>query len=42
MLGPGVAELVTRLVEELPDQFRSEILAQLSPYRQFQGQETLK
>jgi len=42
MLGPGVAELVTRLVEDCQTNFDGEILAQLSPYREFQGQETLK
>jgi len=42
MLGPGVAELVTRLVEDCQTNADLEILAQLSPYRQFQGQETLK
>ncbi|MDR3576168.1 MAG: FAD-dependent oxidoreductase [Anaerolineaceae bacterium] len=43
MLGPGIAELVTRLVENCQNSSDEEILTQLSPYRQFQGQqETLK
>jgi sarcosine oxidase subunit beta len=42
MLGPGVGELVTRLVEKCQNSADQEILAQLSPYRKFQGQETLK
>ena len=42
MLGPGVAELLTRMVENCQTGSDLEILAQLSPYRQFQGQETLK
>ncbi|HMD88267.1 MAG TPA: FAD-binding oxidoreductase [Anaerolineaceae bacterium] len=42
MLGPGVAELLTRLVEGCQNSSDQEILDQLSPYRAFQGQETLK
>jgi sarcosine oxidase subunit beta len=42
MLGPGIGELLTRMVsgsEEPEDQI---VLDTLSPYRQFTGQELLK
>ncbi len=42
MLGPGLAELLTRMVlRETTDSDR-EILSYLNPYRQFEGQEKLK
>lgn len=43
MLGPGVGELLTRLVTEAaPSASDTEILTSLSPSRQFSGQEALK
>jgi len=42
MLGPGVAELLARMVtNELTEKDR-EILPFVSPYRKFEGQEKLK
>ncbi len=42
MLGPGVGELVTRIVSGQLYDTDAEILDILSPYRQFAGQELLK
>jgi sarcosine oxidase subunit beta len=42
MLGPGVAELLTRLVARKTTSEDEEILAYLSPYRQFAQEEKLK
>lgn len=42
MLGPGVGELVTRLISGQLLETDSETLEILSPYRQFAGQEMLK
>ena len=42
MLGPGLGELITRLVDNSITQDDEETLSYLSPYRQFAGQELLK
>ncbi len=42
MLGPGLGELLTRMVMNTPTESDREILEILSPYRQFAGQEKLK
>lgn len=42
MLGPGLGELVLRLVQDSLTDSDREILPLLSPYRQFAGQELLK
>ncbi len=42
MLGPGLGELLTRLVAGTLEPEDREVLAQLSPYRDFVGQELLK
>ncbi|MDI6698160.1 MAG: FAD-binding oxidoreductase [Candidatus Saccharicenans sp.] len=42
MLGPGVAELLTRLVSGQPGPDDEEILSYLSPYRNFVSEEKLK
>ncbi|HEK85649.1 MAG TPA: FAD-binding oxidoreductase [Candidatus Aminicenantes bacterium] len=42
MLGPGVAELLTRLVSGKPGPDDQEILSYLSPYRSFVSEEILK
>jgi len=42
MLGPGVAELLTRLVSGKPGPDDQEILSYLSPYRSFVSEEKLK
>lgn len=42
MLGPGVAELLTRLVSGQPGPDDGEILSYLSPYRSFVSEEKLK
>jgi len=42
MLGPGVAELLTRLVSGKPGSDDQEILSYLSPYRSFVSEEKLK
>jgi sarcosine oxidase subunit beta len=42
MLGPGVGELVARLVQGRLTATDEQSLAQLSPYRAFQGQEVLR
>ena len=42
MLGPGVGELVTRMVSNQLLVTDTEILEILSPYREFAGQELLK
>jgi len=42
MLGPGLAELLTRMVKNTLTESDHEILEILSPYRQFAGQEKLK
>jgi glycine/D-amino acid oxidase-like deaminating enzyme len=42
MLGPGLGELLTRLVQGKPLPEDEETLRYLSPYREFAGQEKLK
>ncbi len=42
MLGPGLGELLTRMVKHSLTESDNEILGILSPYRQFAGQEKLK
>jgi sarcosine oxidase, subunit beta len=42
MLGPGIGELVARMVSGKPCPEDEEILSYLSPYRSFAGQEILK
>ncbi len=42
MLGPGLGELLARMVMNAPTESDQEILEILSPYRQFAGQEKLK
>jgi len=42
MLGPGLGELILRLVQDNLTESDREILPYLSPYRQFAGQELLK
>jgi len=42
MLGPGVGELLTRLVSRKPGPDDEEILSYLSPYRSFVSEEKLK
>jgi hypothetical protein len=42
MLGPGLGELLARLVTDSLEPEDGEVLAQLSPYRDFVGQEMLK
>jgi sarcosine oxidase subunit beta len=42
MLGPGLGELLTRVVKNTLTESDDEILGILSPYRQFAGQEKLK
>jgi len=42
MLGPGLGELLTRMVKNSLTESDNEILGILSPYRQFAGQEKLK
>jgi sarcosine oxidase subunit beta len=42
MLGPGVGELLTRMVKDDLTESDAEILSLLSPYREFVGQEKLK
>jgi sarcosine oxidase, subunit beta len=42
MLGPGLGELLVRLIQDKLDESDQEILSILSPYRQFAGQEMLK
>lgn len=42
MLGPGVAELLTRLISGKPGPDDEEILSYLSPYRKFVSEEKLK
>jgi sarcosine oxidase subunit beta len=42
MLGPGLGELLARLVQNKPLPDDAETLSYLSPYRQFAGQEKLK
>jgi len=42
MLGPGLGELITRLVDNSITLDDEETLSYLSPYRQFAGQELLK
>lgn len=42
MLGPGLGELLTRLVTDTLKPEDREVLAHLSPYREFGGQEKLK
>jgi sarcosine oxidase subunit beta len=42
MLGPGLGELLARLVTDSLEPEDGEVLAQLSPYRDFVGQELLK
>ena len=42
MLGPGLGELMARLVQDDLEPEDREVLAALSPYREFVGQEKLK
>ena len=42
MLGPGLAELIYRLVTDNPNSDNLEILKSFDPYRDFQGQEMFK
>jgi sarcosine oxidase subunit beta len=42
MLGPGLGELLARLVTDTLEPEDHEVLAHLSPYREFAGQEQLK
>jgi len=42
MLGPGLGELIVRLIQGTTDPSDQEILTILSPYRKFDGQEMLK
>ena len=42
MLGPGVGELLVRIVQNSLTAQDTEILTYLSPYREFAGQEKLK
>ena len=42
MLGPGVAELLTRMIQSKTAEGDEEIIQILSPYRQFAGQEMLE
>jgi sarcosine oxidase subunit beta len=42
MLGPGLGELLTRMVKNSLTESDNEVLGILSPYRQFAGQEKLK
>ena len=42
MLGPGLGELMTRLVLDAATEEDRETLSYLSPYREFKGQEKLK
>ena len=42
MLGPGLGELLARMVQKQLTESDQEILNILSPYRQFAGQEKLK
>ena len=42
MLGPGIGDLLTRLVQDGLTQEDTEILEELSPYRDFGGEERLK
>lgn len=42
MLGPGLAELMVRMVQEKTTDTDRETLSYLSPYREFKGQEKLK
>ena len=42
MLGPGVGELLVRIVQDKLIEKDNEILSYLSPYREFAGQEKLK
>jgi sarcosine oxidase subunit beta len=42
MLGPGLGELIARLVKSTLTESDNKILGILSPYRQFAGQEKLK
>jgi sarcosine oxidase subunit beta len=42
MLGPGLGELIARMVLGRAEEGDEETLAYLSPYREFKGQEKLK
>ncbi len=42
MLGPGLGELIARMVLHRPGEGDQETLSYLSPYREFKGQEKLK
>ena len=42
MLGPGLGELLARMVLGTTDEGDRESLSYLSPYREFKGQEKLK
>jgi sarcosine oxidase subunit beta len=42
MLGPGLGELLARMVQQAPTRRDNDILERLSPYRSFAGLEKLK
>jgi sarcosine oxidase subunit beta len=42
MLGPGLGELITRLVLNRTTEDDEETLSYMNPYREFTGQELLK
>ena len=42
MLGPGIGELISRMITNQLSQKDIEVIEYLSPYRQFAGQEKLK
>jgi sarcosine oxidase subunit beta len=42
MLGPGLAELIVRMLQYRQSEEDEQILQILSPYREFAGQEKLK
>jgi sarcosine oxidase subunit beta len=42
MLGPGLGELLARVVQNKATEKDAEVLSILSPYRDFEGQEKLK
>ena len=42
MLGPGTGSLLARMVEEATTPADEEVLEELSPYREFGGEEKLK
>jgi sarcosine oxidase subunit beta len=42
MLGPGLGELIARMIQGKSSEDDRETLTYLSPYREFKGQERLK